>query len=114
MRRALPHLRTEEAADLARIVDTLAHEFQPERIYVFGSQARGTAAWVSDVDLLVVVPELVEPSYRLSQRAIEAIDGHLLPLDLLFMARDDFAWRTEVPSSLPSTVVREGRTLYAA
>jgi predicted nucleotidyltransferase len=51
---ALPHLG-EAAADIARIVDTLARTFQPERIYVFGSQARRTSTWQSDVDLLVAV-----------------------------------------------------------
>lgn len=113
IRRELPHLCATEAADLARVVRTLTRVFRPERIYVFGSQARGVATWASDVDLLVIVPAADEPPFRLSQQAFAAIGDHLLPLDIVFMTRDEFAWRSEVVTSLPATVLREGRTLYA-
>jgi uncharacterized protein len=114
VRRMLPQLTPEETAELSRIVRLLAKEFRPERIYVFGSQARGTATPDSDVDLLVVVPATNEPTYRLSQRAYGVIGPHRLPLDILFMSRDEFDWRTDAVTSLPATVVREGRVLYAA
>ena len=114
IRRELPHLDLAEAADLARIVATLVGVFQPERIYVFGSQARGTPTWHSDVDLLVVVPDAGEFPHHLEQAAYRAVGHHLLPLEIIFMSRDEFAWRAEVVSSLPATVLREGRTLYAA
>jgi predicted nucleotidyltransferase len=114
IQRELPHLNLAEVADLARIVSTLVRTFQPERIYVFGSQARGTPTWHSDVDLLVVVPDAGEFPHHLEQAAYRAIGHHLLPLEIVFMSRDEFAWRAEVVSSLPATVLREGRTLYAA
>jgi predicted nucleotidyltransferase len=114
IRRQLPHLGLAEAADLARIVATLVGAFQPERIYVFGSQARGTPTWHSDVDLLVIVPDAGEFPHHLEQAAYRAIGHHLLPLELIFMSRDEFARRAEVVSSLPATVLREGHVLYAA
>lgn len=114
VRHELPHLTDEEAADLARTVEALVAAFRPERIYVFGSQARGTPTRDSDVDLLVIVPAAAEPPYRLSQAAYRVVGRHKLPLDLLFMTRDEFERRTHAVASLPSTVVREGRTLYAA
>ena len=38
------------------MVTEIVHAVRPERVYVFGSQARGDAQPDSDVDLLVVVP----------------------------------------------------------
>lgn len=42
-------------ADIQRFVDELAAKFPIERVYLFGSQAHGTATEDSDVDLLVVM-----------------------------------------------------------
>src|SRR6266545_3461512 len=89
IRSELPHLGAAEAEDLARIVEVLVRKFHPDRIYVFGSQARGTPTWHSDVDLLVVVPDAGEFPHHLAQQAFQAIGDHLLPLDILFMSRDE-------------------------
>lgn len=114
IRRELSHLSEEQAVDLSRVVDTLVQRFHPERIYLFGSQARGAATWNSDVDLLVVVPDAGVYPHHLAQQAYHAIGHHLLPLELVFMSREDFNSRAEVVTSLPATVLREGRLLYAA
>ena len=42
---------------VARMVECLREEFDPERILLFGSRARGDAGEGSDVDLLVVMPD---------------------------------------------------------
>jgi predicted nucleotidyltransferase len=110
----MPHLTDGEIQDLTRVVDVLVRTFRPDRIYVFGSQARGTSTWHSDVDLLVIVPDAGEFPHRLAQQAFAAIGDHLLPLDILFMSRKEFDWRAEVVASLPATVLREGHALYAA
>jgi uncharacterized protein len=112
VRRACPHLAAVEAADLARIVDTLLQTFQPERIYVFGSRARGTPGHHSDVDLLVVVADTGEFPHHLAQEAYRVVGHHILPLDIMFMSRREFDWRADVATSLPATVLREGRLLY--
>jgi len=54
---------------LAEIVKRLVADFQPERIYLFGSRARGDAGPDSDYDLLMVLGQLPEPAYRLARRA---------------------------------------------
>ena len=114
IRRELPHFSDQETADLAWAVARLVEAFQPERIYVFGSHARGTAAATSDVDLAVIVPASDEPGHRRDQAAYAAIGWHRLPLDVLVLTRAEFeGWRTVV-GSLPATVAGEGRLLYAA
>ena len=46
---------------LAEIVRRLVEAYQPERIYLFGSKARGDAGADSDYDLMVVVPDDAPP-----------------------------------------------------
>ena len=53
------------SAILEEIVDRLARGLQPDRIYLFGSQARGQADEGSDIDLLIVVPDSDLPRHRL-------------------------------------------------
>lgn len=93
-----------------RVVDTLS----PEKVYLFGSKARGEAGPDSDYDILVVVPELKEPSYRLAQRAHSRLWGMQTAADILVWSRVQFEERLPLRTSLPATVVREGRLLYAA
>lgn len=114
IRRELPHFPREHVYELARIIERLVAAMQPERIYVFGSQARGTAASESDVDLLVIVPSSDLPGYRRDQLAYEAVDLHLVPVDILVLTRDEFERRRDAATSLAATVLREGRVLYAA
>lgn len=42
--------------DIAEFSRRVAEEFQPEKIILFGSHARGEARDYSDVDMLVVMP----------------------------------------------------------
>jgi uncharacterized protein len=114
IRHAFPHLAPAETADLLRIAGILVRAFQPEKVYVFGSQARGTPSQHSDMDLLVVVPDAGEFPHRLAQEAYRVIGHHALPLDIVFMDQAEFDWRADVVTSLPATVLREGRLLCAA
>ena len=54
---------------LAEMVRRLTDAFAPERIYLFGSRARGDAGADSDYDLMVVVPQRMAPMHTLAQRA---------------------------------------------
>lgn len=114
VRRALPHLPDENVVDLAAVLERLIAALHPEQIYVFGSQARGEATPDSDVDLLLIVPHSELPGHQRDQAAYHAAGPHLVSLDLLVLTREEFERRRPVTSSLPATVVREGRTLYAA
>ncbi len=101
-------------AILAEIVRRLVAAYQPERIYLFGSRARGDAGPDSDYDLMVVVPETKEPGYRLAQQAHRLIWDLGTAADILVWSREAFESRLHLRASLPATVVREGRLLYAA
>lgn len=99
---------------LKEIVGRLVDAFRPERIYLFGSHARGDVGPDSDYDILVVVSEAEEPGYRLAQRAHSLLWDLGAAVDILVWTREDFESRLHLKASLPSTVVREGRLPYAA
>lgn len=99
---------------LAEAVRRLVDLFQPERVYLFGSQARGDANEDSDYDLMVIVAAADEPEYRRAQQAYGALWGVRLPIDVFVWTRHEFERQAPVVASLPATILREGRLLYAA
>ena len=112
--RQLPQLAEGERQELALALQRVTEALRPARIYIFGSYARGTAVrGVSDVDLLVVVDDSSEPSYRRAQRAYSAVGAHDLPLDILVLTQAEFEGRSGA-WSLQAEVQRDGRLLYAA
>lgn len=114
IRRVLPDLSDKQARDLAGVISRLVAALRPERIYVFGSYAKGTATPDSDIDLLVVVPQSDLPPHRRDQLAYQAAGEHLIPVDILVITHQEFERQQRAMSSLPATVLREGRVLYAA
>lgn len=99
---------------LSQIVDRLVRIYHPERIYLFGSVARGEAGAHSDYDLMVVVADDTPAELRRSSPAYRAIWRLGTAADILVYRRASFQEQLQLKSSLPSTVVREGRLLYAA
>jgi predicted nucleotidyltransferase len=103
----------ERDPSLKAIVERLVVAFQPEKIYLFGSKARGDEGPDSDYDLMVIVASSSEPSYRRSQQACLALHGIATAADVLVWTREAFDSRLHLKASFPSTIVREGRLLYA-
>ncbi len=99
---------------LAEIVRRLVAAYQPERVYLFGSRARGDAGPDSDYDLMLVVCDPLPPSLQRSRRTAEALRGIGTAADILIWSREEFDKRVHLKASLPSTILREGRLLHAA
>jgi predicted nucleotidyltransferase/HEPN domain-containing protein len=99
---------------LAQAVERLVEALAPERIYLFGSQARGDATADSDYDVLVIVPSSDQPGYRRAQTAYHALRGVRLPVEVVVFTRAEFDYQLPARASLPATVAREGKVLYAA
>jgi predicted nucleotidyltransferase len=99
---------------LAEIVRRLVDAYEPARIYLFGSLARGEAGPDSDYDLLVVVPDDAPAERKDGKLAYRVLWGTGAAADVVVWERSRFDRRARVVSSLPATVLREGKVLYAA
>ncbi len=99
---------------LAEVVRRLVAAYEPDRLYLFGSVARGDAGPDSDYDLLLVVPDNAPPERRRSRLAYESLRGTGVAADVLVCTRSYFEDRRLLKASLPGTVLREGRLLHAA
>lgn len=99
---------------LAEIVRRLVTAFQPECIYLYGSRARVEQRPDSDYDLMMVVSTSELPRYRRDQEAFRALCGIGVPKEVIVLTRKEFDSKRSVVCSLPATIKREGKLLYAA
>ncbi len=99
---------------LTEVVRRLVAAYHPERIYLFGSVARGEAGPNSDYDILVVVSDNAPPERRRSRIAYEELWGTGVAADVLVWTAGQFDSRVHLAASLPATVLREGKLLHAA
>ena len=97
---------------IEEMVGRIVERFDPERIILFGSHARGSAGPDSDVDLLVVMP--VVGSKRAKQIEVRlALHDISFPKDVIVTTPEEFARRKEVPGTIEWPAAREGRVVYA-
>lgn len=99
---------------LKEMVRRLEEHLRPERIYLFGSRARGEAGPNSDYDLLVVVADSKLPGYKRDQEAFRALRGVGAAKDVIVLTSEEFRRKSSVVCSLSATVLREGKLLYVA
>ena len=114
MHRELAHLTAEDMHALMRIIERLVAAYQPDRIYLFGSKAQGDYGPDSDFDLMVVVPDDAREDHKRSRLAYERLWSTGTAADVLVWTCGRFASRAHLRASLPGTILREGRLLYAA
>jgi len=99
------------AEAVEQIVTRIVRRFDPERVILFGSHARGNAAPDSDVDLLVVMD--VEGSRR--RKAVEigvAVHDIRVAKDIVVTTPSGFAARRSVAGTIERQAVKEGRVVY--
>ena len=90
----------------------LVETFHPDRIYLFGSYARGDVTPDSDYDLMMIVSDSELPAYQRSQEAHRVLFDFHQAKDVLVWTRDEFDRRVHLAASLPATILREGILLY--
>lgn len=99
---------------LAEVVHRLVRAYEPDRVYLFGSHARGSAGPDSDYDVLVVVPDDAPSERRRGRLAYEVLWGTGTAADVVVWTRSQFEGRAHLAASLAATVLREGKLVHAA
>src|SRR5581483_5675604 len=95
---------------LRESVRRLADPYHALRIYLFGSMARVSAGPESDYDLLIVVRD--DAPLELQQSGLAYQFGIRKPADVLVCTEAWLRSREKVVTSLPATIIREGKLLY--
>ncbi|HJQ13027.1 MAG TPA: HEPN domain-containing protein [Gemmatimonadaceae bacterium] len=94
------------------IVTTLITRFQPRRIYLFGSRARGDDRTDSDYDFLIEVEELPQ-GIRIHRGFILLYDFPRMEIQVHIRLPGVLERRKDDPGTVDWDVVREGKLLYA-
>lgn len=101
-----------ETSQILSVAETIARQFHPERIILFGSYAYGTPTEDSDVDLLVVMPLPNKGRGRASD-----IRLHLnisFPLDLVVCDPEYVVQRIGMNDFFLQEITEKGKVLYAS
>ena len=103
-------MSTAEIIDL--MVQELVTRFHPERIILFGSQAREDARPDSDIDLLVVMPDDTNRR-KASIDMLVALAKMPMPKDVIVTTPHEIATRGHLKATILNVAIAEGREIYA-
>ena len=96
---------------LKKAAQRLADNFNPKKIILFGSQARGVANKNSDVDLLIICP------LRGNRRALmvamdRALRGLGFARDIIVLTPEEFERDRHIPGTVARPAWQEGKVIY--
>ncbi|MCY3709050.1 MAG: nucleotidyltransferase domain-containing protein [Caldilineaceae bacterium] len=93
------------------MVDRIVARFQPARVLLFGSHARGTANHWSDVDLLVVMDVVSDKRHAAVEMGRLLCD---LPVskDIIVTTPEEIARRGHIVGTVLRAALRDGKVVY--
>lgn len=97
---------------IQQITDRIGDRFQPEKIILFGSYARGEAHQHSDLDLLVVVETLPPRGQRSAPILKMLAETYTEPIDIVVRFAQTLKEWEHLPGSFAHQVLTEGIVLY--
>lgn len=94
-----------------QVTDSIVRATHPDLVVVFGSCARETLAWDSDLDLFIVMDTDLPPAERalVIRRLFTQAP---CPLDIIVYTPAELAYWKDVPSSFAHQMLSQGLTLY--
>jgi hypothetical protein len=105
---------TDTAASLVpnALLDRVVAYFQPNRVILFGSVARGQGGPDSDIDLLVVVNDDTPHEKVTLKAGFEARRGYGAPADVIPVRETVFRRNAEIAGTLSRAATLEGIVVY--
>jgi predicted nucleotidyltransferase len=97
---------------IERAVDMLQKEAPGSTVILFGSQARGEAKSESDLDFMVIEPEVKSPRREMTRlrKALLSLPGSI---DILVTSKNLFEKWSKMPGTVYYEAEKEGRIFHA-
>jgi len=96
---------------ISEMIERLVREFDPLKIVLFGSHARGDARWDSDVDLLVVLRD-VPDKHAATVSMLRALGDLPVAADVIPTDPAEIDLRGDLVGTILRPALREGKTVY--
>lgn len=103
--------REELEAELTRVLPIIVEHYQPEKIILYGSLARGTVGEGSDIDLCIV-KRTAQPRHERAFEVRQLIDERKATDIVVYTPEEADVLRRRRPSFFAEEVERRGRVLY--
>ena len=102
---------TPDETVVATMVDRIVEGFDPERIVLFGSVARGEVSKYSDVDLLVVMPDGTD-RHEAAVEMHEHLGDMRTGKDIVVTTPREIERRGHIVGTVLRSALREGKVLH--
>ena len=102
-----------ERTKIKTFCDSVAKQFRPQKIILFGSYAYGKPTEDSDVDLLVIMGRTRHRGERMSLRIRHAVPAGF-PMDLLVRTPGFISKRMTWGDPFTQEILTKGKVLYEA
>lgn len=100
--------------EIDSIVAQLVANYQPEKVILFGSAARGDATEESDVDLLVVKAGVEQLRQHERYYQVSKMMPHRVAMDVLVYTPQEIKKRLYLEDPFIKQIWEEGRVVYGA
>ncbi len=98
---------------LPSVVERVVKRFDPLKVVLYGSLARGKANYDSDIDLLVVFEHVERESKRnLTVGIRQSMVGIPVPVDIIVSDVEEVKRRGSVVGTVLRPALREGKVVY--
>ena len=104
-------LQTAQPPYLNEVIDRIARKFNPVRIILFGSWARGEAREDSDLDLLVVLPK-VEHKRKAAIQIGNTLSNLPISKDIVVTTPEEIEKYGKIVGNILRPALEEGKVIY--
>lgn len=96
--------------ELSRIAEVLRREYEPERIFLFGSMAEGDMHEWSDIDLLIIKDTPKRPIDRILE--VSCLIKPKVGIDLFVYTPDEVEALLQEKYTFFNDIIKKGKVIY--